>query len=200
MASSPAHFPIDFPVIDAGEWHLRQLSLGDAHAMLAYLKDPEVTGQTASEFRTIRDVEQLIQFYGHAFARRTDLRWAIVERATGTLVGTCGFSAFNERHARAEVSYDLAREQWGRGVATAVAERVLEYGFETLGLNRIEGVAMTANERPQRVLERLGFTREGVLREFKWSRGAFRDYAVWSLLRREWAERRAPAGVGASAG
>jgi ribosomal-protein-alanine N-acetyltransferase len=184
-------FPNTFPVLQAGEWQLRELQASDAQALHAYLTDPEVTENTSYEIRTVRDVESLVQFYGHAFARHTDIRWGIVDRATGRLVGTCGLSAFHERHRRAELGYDLARESWGRGAATAVASAVLDYGFSEMGLNRIEAVVMTANSRSERVLEKLGFTREGVLRQYKHARGEWKDYTIHSVLQEEWLARNA---------
>ena len=132
-------------------------------------------------------MEQLIHFYEHAFARRNDIRWAIVERPSQAVVGTIGFTAYSERHARAELGYDLAKETWGKGVGTVVARRVVEYGFEELGLNRIEGTVMSGNARSERVLEKLGFVREGLLRQYKHARGEYRDYAMFSILRADWA-------------
>jgi ribosomal-protein-alanine N-acetyltransferase len=102
------------------------------------------------------------------------------------VVGTIGFMAFSERHARAEMGYDLARETWGQGVATVAGQRVVQYGFEEMGLNRIEATVMAGNARSERVLEKLGFVREGLLRQYKYARGEFRDYAIFGLLRESW--------------
>jgi ribosomal-protein-alanine N-acetyltransferase len=181
-----ATFPRDFPEIEAGPWLLRQLRAGDASALHAYLTDPAVTEQTSYELRTQREVEQLIQFYGHAFARRSDIRWAITEGPSRPVVGTIGFMAYSERHARAELGYDLARETWGRGVATVAAQRVVQYGFEEMGLNRIEATVMAGNARSERVLEKIGFVREGLLRQYKFARGEFKDYVIFGLLRETW--------------
>ena len=193
MAGEYARVPADFPELSAGAWRLRPIDSGDVPAMQAYLSDAEVIEHTSYEVQRPRDIEALVQFYKHAFARKTDIRWAIAQESSRTMVGSCGLSAFHERHRRAELGYDLAREAWGKGAASAVARRVLQFGFEELQLNRIEAMVMAGNDRSERVLDRLGFQREGLLRHYKFARGAFSDYTVWAMIREDWEAQQLPA-------
>ncbi len=186
MAGEYSRVPADFPELAAGSWLLRPIEISDVSAMHAYLSDPDVIEHTSYEPQRPRDVEALVQFYKHAFARKTDIRWAIASATDRVMVGSCGLSAFQERHRRAELGYDLARAAWGKGAATEVARRVLQFGFETLELNRVEAMVMAGNDRSERVLQRIGFQREGTLREYKFARGAFADYSIWSIVRRDW--------------
>jgi ribosomal-protein-alanine N-acetyltransferase len=189
MAGECPRLPAQFPVLDAGDWMLRKIQARDAPRMHAYLADPEVIEQTSYESQNLRQVEQLVHFYEHGFARKTDIRWAIATKSDGLMVGSCGLSAFQDRHARAELGYELAREAWGKGAASAVAGRVVQFAFEELQLNRIEATVMAGNTRSERVLTKLGFQREGLLREYKQARGAFSDYTIWAVLRRDWDAR-----------
>lgn len=191
---APIRFPPQAPTLDAGHWILRPFSAADVPALRAYLTDPAVTSQTNYELRSPRDVEMLVQYYTHAYSRHTDVRWAIVDRETQALVGSCGLSSINERHRRAEIGYDLAPDHWGKGIATEAVTRVLQFAFEELGLNRIEASVMSGNQAAERVLTRLGFQREGVLRQYKVSRGVARDYTLYSLLRDEWLAAHQPSG------
>ena len=191
MAGEFNRLPPKFPVLETDDYVLRAIGLGDVQAMHAYLTDPNVTQRTSYELKTLREVESLVHFYQHAFARKTDIRWAIAPRDGGTLLGSIGLTNFQERFRRAEIGYELAAAAWGKGVATAVVSRVLGYGFEELELNRIEATVMVGNTASERVLEKAGFSREGVLREYKFARGEFRDYSMFSMLDREWVEARA---------
>ena len=186
MTLAPVRFPPQAPTLDAGHWSLRPFATADVPALRAYLTDPAVTSQTNYELRSPRDVEMLVQYYTHAYSRHSDVRWAIVNNHDHALVGSCGLSSINERHRRAEIGYDLAPDHWGKGIATEAVTRVLQFAFEELGLNRVEASVMSGNEAAERVLTRLGFQREGVLRQYKVSRGSARDYTLFSLLRDEW--------------
>ncbi len=184
--TSPFDFPATFPTLTAGSFTLRAIQASDTPALRTYLSDPEVIERTSYEVPTRREIDGLVQFYAHAFATRSAIRWAIAESAAKPIVGTCGLSAFSEKHQRAELGYELAREAWGQGVATAVAARVVSFAFEELALHRVEATVMAGNARSERVLEKLGFAKEGVLRGYKLARGEFRDYSIWAVLRDGW--------------
>ena len=94
--------------------------------------------------------------------------------------------SLNLRHRRAEVSFVLRRDRWGQGLASAALGLLFAFCFETLKLHRLEADVDPDNQRSLRLLERLGFQREGRLRE-RWNTyGAPRDGIFLGLLRREW--------------
>ena len=89
----------------------------------------------------------------------------------------------------AEVGYVLNPEYWGKGIATEALERVLQFGFEELHLHRIEAKFMQGNERSRRVMEKVGMSIEGVLRESMMIKGNYMNIGVCSILRSEWQQR-----------
>ena len=94
-----------------------------------------------------------------------------------------GLHSWAHHHRRAEFGYDMARSFWGRGLATEAARAILAYGFATMDLHRIQAHTIADNHRSVRLLERLGFTREGTLRAFSLEDdGTFHDSAVFGLL------------------
>jgi len=101
------------------------------------------------------------------------------------MIGDLGLFRLNEQHGRAEIGYVVAREHWGRGVATAAARAALEWSFETLRLHRVEAIVHPDNVGSVRMVEKLGFGREGTLREFTRIRGVQRDMTLYSLLAHE---------------
>ena len=114
--------------------------------------------------------------------------WAIVYEPDCKMVGSCGFTSFNCSHDSAEVGYVLNPEYWGRGIATEALEKVLEFGFETLGLHRIEARFIEGNDPSRRVMEKVGMSFEGILREGLMVKGNYVNVGVCAILLREWKE------------
>ena len=104
----------------------------------------------------------------------------------GRLIGECSLFGFNEQCRRAEVGYGLGLTDWGRGYMHEALRALLGFGFSQLNLNRVEADIDPRNEGSAKSLERLGFTREGFLRERWIVDGEVSDTALYGLLAREW--------------
>ncbi|MBN2204673.1 MAG: GNAT family N-acetyltransferase, partial [Thermoleophilia bacterium] len=138
---------------------LRRFADDDTERLLEVFGDPEVMRHVGRGVPLDRD--ELV-----ASQARVREHWrvhglgplAVVERATGRLVGEGGLQLL-EGGPDVELTYTLARAVWGRGYATEAAAAVLEWGFGTLGLTRIVGVAYPDNTASQRVLGKLGMRR-----------------------------------------
>jgi ribosomal-protein-alanine N-acetyltransferase len=178
-----AQLPREFPILDAGAVRLRAITRDDADDYFAVVSDPAVIATTSMEAALdVGEVRDAIERWGSSFAAGTSIRWAIADPESGHLIGTCGFNSFDVRAARAEIGYEVARAWWGRGVATAAAGAVCAFGFDALRLHRIEATVMAGNAASARVLEKLGFRREGRLRDYKFARGAWSDYWMYARL------------------
>ncbi|MGW2346440.1 GNAT family N-acetyltransferase [Streptomyces sp. NPDC001661] len=116
----------------------------------------------------------------------TGARVAIDRAADGAFVGWCGVTAWNPVCRSASLGYCLGEAMWGRGYATEAAQALLRWAFDTLDLNRVQAEADTRNAGSARVLEKVGFVREGTLREDCVVDGEVSDSWVYGLLRREW--------------
>jgi RimJ/RimL family protein N-acetyltransferase len=118
-------------------------------------------------------------------AAGTSVRLAVVRRDGGTLVGTFSLFSYEEASRRAEIGYALAAAARGHGYAQEAGRAVVAFAFDVLGLNRLEADIDPRNEASPRVLERLGFRREGLLRERWIVAGGVSDSALYGLLRRD---------------
>ncbi|HEX9009895.1 MAG TPA: GNAT family protein [Holophagaceae bacterium] len=105
------------------------------------------------------------------------------------LVGVAGFNWIDRPNRSGALGYWLAREAEGRGLMTAAVTALLRHGFRVLDLNRIEIRAGLRNRRSRAIPERLGFRREGILRQAEWVNGRFVDHAVYGLLASEWRQK-----------
>lgn len=113
-------------------------------------------------------------------------RLAVESLADGAFLGWCTFNSWDPNFRSASLGYSFDKSSWGRGYATEAARAVLQWGFSTLDLNRVQAETDTRNLASARVLEKLGFAREGTLREDCIVDGVISDSWVYGLLRREW--------------
>ena len=116
----------------------------------------------------------------------TGARLAMDRVCDNAFIGWCSLTSWNPDYRSASLGYCLTDVAWGHGYATEAAHRLLQWGFDTLDLNRVQAEADTRNVASARVLEKLGFVREGTLREDCVVNGDVSDSWVYGLLRREW--------------
>ena len=136
----------------------------------------------------MQSVEHFQQFIRAARAREEagqERSWSIFYH--GVLAGRIGIHYINQQNKQGSVGYWLGQEFEGKGIVTQACEGVIGYGFNDLGLHRIELKCGTGNNRSAAVPQRLGFTNEGILREAELVNGQFIDLYLFSLLRSEWA-------------
>jgi RimJ/RimL family protein N-acetyltransferase len=116
----------------------------------------------------------------------TGARVAVEHVAGGAFIGWCSLSRWNPDFRSASMGYCFDDAAWGHGYATEAAQALLEWGFNTLDMNRVQAETDTRNGASARVLEKLGFVREGTLREDCVVNGEVSDSWVYGLLKREW--------------
>jgi len=172
-----------FPTVLQGEGlRLRLLTVADAPALYAFVSKPEVYEPTSSDGWTLESLEQWARDNVAGAAAGKWCRYGIVLPASDAPIGSIGLFNIDLRNHRCEIGYDLSPDYWGKGVMTRAARPLLAWAFGDGGFNRVEATVMQGNDPSERVLERLGFKREALLREYKFVRGEYKDYSMWSLL------------------
>lgn len=116
----------------------------------------------------------------------TGARLAVERAVDGAFIGWCTVAEWNPEFRSASLGYCYGEAAWGHGYATEAARALLGWAFDTLDLNRVQAETDTRNVASARVLEKLGFVREGTLREDCVVNGDVSDSWVFGLLRREW--------------
>ena len=179
------------PILMGERVRLRPMTADDADAIFAIFSDPESMRYWAGEPYTER--AQADDYLARRIApSETGLMWAITLPEADTLLGTACVHNIDRANGHAELGYVLARTHWGKGLALEAGEQLIQHAFETLELRRLEAEVDPRNERSCRLLERLGFVREGYLRE-RWRVGSeISDSALYGLLAREWRTHDAP--------
>jgi ribosomal-protein-alanine N-acetyltransferase len=164
---------------------LRYATAEDAPRFFALARDPEVTRFFSWAYER---PEQAQEWIASLPARREagDLLDFAIEYREHGVVGSTGLSECSVRDRRAMVGTWLGREHWGAGVNAEAKALVCALAFRTLGLERVGAYTSPDNPRSERALARLGFVREGLLREWHRHGGESRDVIIHGLLRAEW--------------
>lgn len=102
------------------------------------------------------------------------------------LAGTIGFNDIDEDNNVGEMGYFLGESFQQKGVMSRAYKTVIDYGFKTLGLNRVEVYIADGNENSKALPKRFGFTEEGKIRQAEWLYDHYEDEIVYGLLAEEW--------------
>jgi ribosomal-protein-alanine N-acetyltransferase len=111
----------------------------------------------------------------------------IEEKASGRIIGKCGFHDWYSEHMRSELGYALSAEETrGKGYMTEALKAIIKFGFEEMELNRIEAFTAPGNVPSRKMLRGLGFIEEGTLRSHYFKNGKLEDSVCYALLRKEY--------------
>ena len=174
----------DIPVLECDRITLRRMMKGDADDMYDYAHRLDTTKYLTWEPHPNRRFSyQYLVYLGQRYKSGEFYDWAVVDKASGRMIGTCGFTRFDFGNKSAEVGYVINPDFWGRGLATEAVRRVIRFGFDYLGLHRIEAKYMTGNGASRRVMEKCGMVFEGVRRDGLFVRGGFVSVGTCAILR-----------------
>lgn len=181
--------PLTTPTLTTSRLLLRPVADGDADALFAMHGSAHVLRHWDSPPWTDRARAGLFVERSRAMAEEgTGVRVVLERAADGAFLGWCALSRWNPDFRSAAIGYCLDAPAWGAGHATEAARALLGWAFGTLDLNRVQAECDTRNAASARVLEKLGFRREGTLREDCVVDGVVSDSWVYGLLRREWTQ------------
>jgi RimJ/RimL family protein N-acetyltransferase len=152
-------------------------------AAVARYQDWESHSAEAAEAFLDRAIDAALQ------TPRAEYTLAIVEHTTSLVIGDASIGIASVRNRRAEIGFTLRRDRWGAGLATEAAQLLLVLGFDQLGMHRIEATTHPENVASARVLEKIGMSYEGRIRDHLLVRGEWSDSLLFSMLETEWAAR-----------
>jgi ribosomal-protein-alanine N-acetyltransferase len=166
---------------------LRKLTTDDAADLFDYARDPAMTRYTSwAPHQTIDDSRRFLAFVESRYRNGEPVGYGVVDAKTNRMIGTCGLASFSEQHERGEIAYAIAAAYWGKGYMTEAARAVVDDAFRVLPLNRLQSCCHVDNVGSRRVMEKLGMTYEGILRDYFKFQGRYDSVRFYSLLRGEW--------------
>ncbi|TAA72390.1 GNAT family N-acetyltransferase [Planococcus salinarum] len=178
------------PTIESERLTLRKLEGTDAEDMFEYASEPTVSRfMPWQAHQTTDDTREFIGFIRKGYVNENQLTWAIELKSEKKMIGTIDFVTWLQKRQRAEIGYTLSHQYWGQGLMLEAAEALIDFGFKEMNLIKVEAPIMLDNKQSQRVAEKLGMIREGVLRKHMIIKGEFVDLAMYAVLKDEFYSR-----------
>ncbi|WP_221568059.1 GNAT family N-acetyltransferase [Alkalihalobacillus sp. TS-13] len=146
-----------------------------------YLREwlPWVDGMEKEE-----DYEPVIEMWLKQFAEGDGFQVGIIHKEK--LVGMIGYHQIDRRNLKTSIGYWLAEGHQGKGIMTKATKALVEHAFKTFHLNRVEIQCGLKNTKSQAIPERLGFVKEGVMRDAEYLYDHFHDCVLYSMLKRDY--------------
>lgn len=176
------------PTLETERLTLRAISAADLDDWLAvwrspgaldYLIDFEGAPQKAMG-------REIVEWTERIFAEGSGIRWALTLKPKDRMIGSCGFHLYDRRHQRVEIGYELHSQYWRQGLMTEAVNAVLGFCFEALAAHRVEADVVEGNAASAALLNKAGFTLEGVWRDRVYKRGAWQSLWQFGILKPEY--------------
>jgi ribosomal-protein-alanine N-acetyltransferase len=175
-----------FPILVTERLILRDLRHSDAADVLTFRGDPIVQKYDDPAIYTETEALAFIDELHVEYKDQDGISWAVTLKKQDVVIGAFGLHHWNQYHRRAEAGYGLARAYWGEGIGSEALHAIVKFGFEQMNLNRIYARTIADNHESVKLLERLGFQREGTQRKHSWEDdGTFHDSAIYGILAHE---------------
>lgn len=172
---------LQFSGIETERLLVRKLEMRDADDVFKLTSDPQMLEYTPM-FKLMQTREE-VEAYLDGIIRNYQLgmpeNWAIVLKDAKRVVGIISIGP--RTSLRAEIAYAVARDCWGKGIATEATKAVVDFGFKSFGLKRIEATCDPKNVASARVLEKSGMTYEGLLKSYICVRGKMCDRRLYAI-------------------
>ncbi|PLT31903.1 GNAT family N-acetyltransferase [Peribacillus deserti] len=178
---------MNFPELNTQRLILKEITEEDAQRLYEIFSSQEVTRYYGMDpFTTIEQAANLIHSFQKTFTEKRAVRWGIILKENGTLIGTIGLNNLQVGNKRTEIGYELHPDYWRKGYVSEALQEVLRHIFEDIGIHRAGAVTFPENKASSDLLKKLSFKEEGLLRGYIFQGGSSHDACVFSLLKPEW--------------
>jgi len=174
------------PVLDAGTLMLRELRLSDAPSLRQILSAEEVRRFISPPPTTVAGFERFIMWAQQERNAGRYICFGIVPAGCDDAVGIIQVRQLGLSMQNVEWGFAIGSQFWGTGLFQTAARAVLEFTFGVLGTTRVEARSSVLNGRGNGALQKLGATREGVLRKSFLRDGVYHDQVLWSIVSDDW--------------
>ncbi len=182
---------MDFPILHNERIILKQLTPENKADVLRHFANEEVNKYVDFDrIGSLEEAAEIITWANSLFKNQTGILWGIFRNPDNTFMGQVNYVVkaddnFTGQKHRAEIGFDLSPDFWGNGYMTSALELTNNYVFNEMKINRIEAIVHPQNKRAHTTLEKLGFQREGRLREYVFYKNDFWDMILFSLLKKD---------------
>ncbi|MBN1468041.1 MAG: GNAT family N-acetyltransferase [Fusobacteriaceae bacterium] len=176
----------EMPILETNNLILRKIRKDDVDDFYEYSSNPEVTKYLSYIHTKKEDAEEYISKKIEQYSHGTCMIWGIENKKDKKYIGACGFTHWDIENNFAEIAYTLSQKYWGQGFASEIMEKIIEFGFNKMMLNRIEALCFKDNEKSYKLMEKFNMKLEGVFFEKYLLKGMYQDMKMYSLLRKNY--------------
>lgn len=171
-----------FPRFELDKARLREVRREDATAYYDYIRHPEVIKFLPVDCwpDSLEWAEQHMKYWRSQFIHQTGICWTIADKKTDKMIGSVNMNRVRVIQRKAVFSYDLDYEYWGQGIMTEALGAVIKFSDKHMDLTRLYACASVSNHRSRKLLEKLGFKHEGIMRKYEvlnWKQEDFDSFA-----------------------
>lgn len=174
-----------FPRIELKRVRLREFRDGDAEAYYKYVNHPEVRKFVPVDCvpASVEASMEDLKYYRSNFEKYMGISWAIAHKKTDEIIGSIGLTMMKFIQKKANISYDLDFEYWGKGIAKEAVKGVMDFADNDLKLNRVQANIATGNDRSRGFIKTFGFTHEGTMRKFEVLEDEVVDFDIFARVK-----------------
>ncbi len=172
----------EFPTIKTEKLLLRPFIESDLEKVFEGLSHPDVITYYGVNYHTLEDTKQQMKFFADLEKNETGIWWAVCSPNNKLFYGAGGLNNFNKEHKKAEIGFWLLSEFWGKSIMTEAMPLICNYGFDTLGIHRIEGFVETENTKCKKAMAKLDFQYEGTMKDCEIKNGKFISLDIYAKL------------------
>lgn len=173
----------DFPTLKTNRLLLRQFTKNDLENVYKGLSHPDIIKYYGVSYKTLEETKEQMKFFADLETNKTGIWWAVCSLDNNLFYGAGGLNSLSKEHKKAEIGFWLLTNFWGQGIMTETMPLICKYGFDTLGLHRIEGLVETDNSNCKKAMEKLDFTHEGTMRDCEIKNGKFISLDIYAKLK-----------------
>jgi len=172
------------PEIQTQRLILRMAKRKDAADIYQYAQDPEVAEHVLWDaHQSFSESLAYVRYLRDQYRFGKPSSWVIVLKTTGRVIGTIGYTEWDEDNEILEIGYSLSKDYWNQGYMTEALHEVVRFSFENLPVHRLEAMHETTNPASGRVMEKCGMQREGLLKSRIWNKTHFSDVVIYGITR-----------------
>lgn len=174
----------EFPTIKTERLLLRQFVDNDIENVFKGLSDPDIIKYYGVSYQTLEATKDQMKFFADLEINETGIWWAVCSSDNKTFYGAGGLNNLSKEHKKAEIGFWLIPEFWGKGIMTEAMPVICNYGFNNLGLHRIEGIVETENQNCKNAMAKLDFQHEGTMKECEIKNGKFISLDIYAKVKK----------------
>jgi ribosomal-protein-alanine N-acetyltransferase len=172
----------EFPVIKTSRLLLRPFVDSDLPKVFEGLSHPDIIKYYGVSYDSLEATKEQMKFFADLEKDGMGIWWGIVSLDNKIFYGAGGLNSLSKEHKKAEIGFWLLPEFWGAGIMKEGMPIICDYGFEKLGLHRIEALVESDNTNCKRAMAKLDFRHEGTMIDYEIKNGKFISLDIYAKL------------------